>query len=171
MKRGNSASSLSCTRAARKPTPSSSRSTYGIGDLEPVHPSRAAIFGKLLGELGAHLAQVLQLEVVVLKEARIHHATRDGARSAISHLPGFEVDLGADQELERHRLRPELAVNLDADHVVMIEVAGLEQRPDSSVAGRMRGSKSRMACADRALEVGHVERRRRLARTAPAGRS
>ena len=90
-------------------------------------PSRAAIFGKLLGELGAHLAQVLQLEVVVLQQAGIHHATRDGVEVGDLHLAGLEVDLGADQELERHRLRPELAADLDADHVVMIELAGLDR--------------------------------------------
>ena len=59
----------------------------GIGHLQPVHAEPGGDLRELLGELRAHLAQVLQLEVVVLQEARIHHATRDGARSAICTLP------------------------------------------------------------------------------------
>ncbi len=59
----------------------------GIVHLQPVHPEPGRNLRKLLGELGARLAQVLQLEVVVLKEARVHHATRDGARSAICTFP------------------------------------------------------------------------------------
>ena len=34
------------------------------------------------------------------------------------------------QQLERHRLRPELAVDLDADDVVMVELAELDERLD-----------------------------------------
>ncbi len=44
-KRGNSASIFNCTRAVRKLTPSSSRSTYGSATSIPAMLSRAAIFG------------------------------------------------------------------------------------------------------------------------------
>ena len=92
---------------------------------------------------------MLQLEVVVLQQPRIHQATRDGARSAIWTLPGFEIDLGADEQLERHRLRPELAVDLDADDVVMIELAELDERLDLERLGQ----DARLEIEDRLLRI------------------
>ncbi|MNC85903.1 hypothetical protein D3C83_15230 [compost metagenome] len=59
----------------------------GVGHLQPVHAEARRDLGELLGELRAHLAQVLQLEVVVLEQPRIHQPTRDGAMSAIWTLP------------------------------------------------------------------------------------
>src|SRR5258705_386255 len=56
----------------------------GVGDLEAVHAEPRGNLRKLLRELRAHLAEMLQLEVVVLQQPRIHQATRVGARSAIS---------------------------------------------------------------------------------------
>ncbi len=61
-----------------------------IGHLQPVHPQPRRNARKLLRELRAHLAQMLQLEVVVLKEPGVHvlYTTREeGMRSAISTLP------------------------------------------------------------------------------------
>jgi hypothetical protein len=59
----------------------------GVGDLEAVHAETRRDLRTLLGELGAHLTQVLQLDVVVLEEARIHYAPRVGSRSAICTFP------------------------------------------------------------------------------------
>src|SRR4029450_376742 len=60
----------------------------GIRHFEPVHPQPRRNFRKLLRELRTRLAQVLQLQVVVLEEARIHHATRGGElRSVMRTVP------------------------------------------------------------------------------------
>ena len=60
----------------------------GIGDFQPVHPEPGGNLRKLLGEFGAGFPQVLQLEVVVLKKARIHQETRAGeTRSVIRTFP------------------------------------------------------------------------------------
>ncbi len=101
----------------------------GIGNLETVHAEPRRNLGKLLREFCAHLAQMLQLDVVVLQQARIHHATRAAVRSAIWTTPGLEIDFGAHEQLQRHRLRPELAANLDADDVMVVERARLDQGP------------------------------------------
>src|SRR5436853_2417435 len=45
-------------------------------------------------------------------------------------LAGFEVDFGANEQLERHGLRPQLPANLDADYVVMVEGTGIDERSD-----------------------------------------
>ena len=127
-------------------------------------PSRAAIFGNCCGELGAHLAEMLQLEVVVLEEPRIHYDTRDGREVRDLDLAGFEVDLGPDQQLERHRLRPELTVNLDADDVVVIELAGVDQRLTSQRLGQDARLEIEDRLPDGALQIRHVERRGRLSR-------
>jgi len=69
-----------------------------VGDLEPDHAQSGGDLWKLLGEFRAHLVQVLQFEVVVLQEPRVH---LEGPRGRdIRHLDfaGFEVDLCADQE-------------------------------------------------------------------------
>src|SRR6185503_3012326 len=60
----------------------------GIGHLQAVHPEPGRDLRELLDELGASLPQVLQLEVVILEEAGVHHATRGGAmRSVIRTFP------------------------------------------------------------------------------------
>ena len=100
----------------------------GIGDLQAAHAKPGGNLRKLLGELGAHLAQVLQLEVVMLQEPRIHGSGRPRHEIGDLHLAGLEVDFGAHHQFERHRLRPELAANLDADHVVMIRRICLHER-------------------------------------------
>src|SRR5690606_12433642 len=46
----------------------------GIGDLEAFHAEPAGDLRKLARELRAHLADVLQLAVVVAQETRVHYA-------------------------------------------------------------------------------------------------
>ena len=87
MKRGNSASIFSWTRAARKAAPSSSRSTYGSATSSPLHAEARGDLGKLLREFRAHLAQVLQLVVVVAQQPRVHSLAPSRARSRISTSP------------------------------------------------------------------------------------
>ena len=58
-----------------------------IGDLEAAHAEPRGDLGKLLRELGAHLAQMLQLEVVVLRAAADPFTRPRRMRSAISTLP------------------------------------------------------------------------------------
>ena len=111
-------------------------------------PRRAAIFGKLLRELRAHLAQVLQLEVVVLQQARVHSGHPRRRRDPRSRtLPVSRSISVRTSSSSGTGCAQSCAVNLDADDVVMIELA--RPRPalrTCSVAGRMRGSKSRIAC-------------------------
>ena len=134
----------------------------GIGDLQPVHAEPGGDLRKLLGELGAHLAQMLQLEVVVLEQARIHHATRDGARSAIWTFPVSRSISVRTRNSSGTGCAQSCAVNLDADHVVVIELAGLEQRPDLQRGRQDARLEVEDRLADGAREVGHVERGRRL---------
>ena len=58
-----------------------------IRHLEAGHPQPGGDLRELLGELGTHLAQVLQFSVVVPEQARVHYFTREETRSAISTLP------------------------------------------------------------------------------------
>jgi hypothetical protein len=59
----------------------------GIADLEVAHAEPRRNLRKLIGEFGAHLAQMPQLDVVILEQSRIHHTTRVGRRSAIWTFP------------------------------------------------------------------------------------
>ena len=58
-----------------------------VGHLEAAHAEPGGDLRELLGELAAHLAKMLKLEVVVVEETGIHYATRVGARSATSTCP------------------------------------------------------------------------------------
>jgi len=59
----------------------------GIVHREAVHAEPGRDLRKLLGEFGAGLAQVVQLEVVVLQQAGIHHPTCAELRSVTWTLP------------------------------------------------------------------------------------
>ena len=108
-------------------------------------PRRAGDLRELLGELGAHLAQVLQLAVVVVQQPRIHQPL-PVCTSAICTRAGLEIELGAQEQLERHRLGPQVAADLDADHVVVRQRRRLAPSPTlRSVFATMRGSKSMIA--------------------------
>ena len=72
MNRGNSASILSCTRAARNAEPLEQPLDVRVGALEGLEAQAGRDLRILLRELGAHLPQVLELAVVVLEQARIH---------------------------------------------------------------------------------------------------
>ncbi len=65
-----------------------------------------------------------------LQQPGVHQLTRAGAEIRDLDLPGFEVELGADEELERNRLRPELTPDLDADDVVMVEIVDIDHGLD-----------------------------------------
>jgi hypothetical protein len=58
-----------------------------IRDLEAVDAETRRNFGKLLRELRAHFAQVLELEIVVLQQPGIHYTVLADARSATRTLP------------------------------------------------------------------------------------
>ena len=59
----------------------------GVRDLDAAHAEPSRHLRKLLRELRTHLADMLQLEVVVPEEPRIHQTARACIRSAISTLP------------------------------------------------------------------------------------
>ena len=59
----------------------------GIVHGQTVHAEPGRDLGELFGELGARLPQMLQLQVVILEETRIHHATRDVLRSVSWTFP------------------------------------------------------------------------------------
>ena len=133
----------------------------GIGDLEAVHAEPGRDLGKLLRELRAHFAEVLQLDVVVLEQPRIHHALRDRKQVRDLHLPRLEIDFGPHQQLQGNRLRPELAANLDADHVVVVDRSRLEERRDLQRFADNPRLVVENRLADGALQRGDVHRRGR----------
>jgi len=77
-----------------------------VGDFDAGHAQPGGNLRELLGELCAHLVEVLQLEIVVLQESRVH--LHDPRGRDVRHLDfaGFEVDLGTNQEVDGDRLRP-----------------------------------------------------------------
>ena len=75
-------------------------------------PRRPAIFGKVLGELAAQLAQVRELAVVIGEEPLIQGLTLPGrVTSETVASPRLEVQIGAQKEPQRQRLRPQLGLD------------------------------------------------------------
>src|SRR5262245_9454345 len=89
----------------------------------------------------------------------------DSSRQEIRdfHFARFEVDFRPHQQLERYRLRPQLAANLDTDHVVMIERIGLYERPDLERARTDARLEVDDGLTNGPLEIVDVERRGRTA--------
>ncbi len=52
-----------------------------VGHLDPAHAKAGRDLGVLARELGTHLAQMLELALVVFAQARVHRYTRGPARS------------------------------------------------------------------------------------------
>src|ERR1019366_3843888 len=114
-----------------------------VGDLHAFHAKTAGDLRKLARELAAHLAQVAQFLVVVAQEARVHEfSARLTARKALAPPRGaanevsarasllathvangsharFDIDVGGEQKLERHRLVPHVASDDEAQAVVL----------------------------------------------------
>ena len=90
-----------------------------VSDLDSAHAEAGSHLGVFLRELLAHFAQVLQLVVVVVGEPRIH-LRRSRRRISDFDAARLEVDLGPDQQFERHGLSPQLARDFDAEDVVMV---------------------------------------------------
>src|SRR5947209_20630939 len=87
---------------------------------------------------------------------------RQPARVAHVDLPGLEVELGAQQDLERNRLRPEVAADLELDDVVRIEHARRLERAHDQALGEDARLEVDDGLADPALEHADVELRPEL---------
>ena len=59
----------------------------GVGALERLQPQSPRDLGKLAGELPAHLPQVLELAVVVVKQPRVHGLILGAHRRQTHHYP------------------------------------------------------------------------------------
>ena len=84
-----------------------------VDDVDAVHAEARGDLRRLRRELGAHLAQVLELEVVELKEAGVHQRHPRLGEFGDLDLSSFEVDLGPHEQIDRDRLRPQLTGDLD----------------------------------------------------------
>ena len=125
----------------------------------PSMPSRAAILGNCARELRAHLAQVLQLLVVIAQQARVHRFARYAPEIRDLDLAGFQIDLGAQQQLERHRLGPQIAADLDLRSLCWSS-ADLAQPPDPErgrIDARLEVDDRPGGCAARAPATSSVE--------------
>ena len=114
----------------------------GVRDFDSIHTQSARDLGKLLCEFSPHLAQMLKFEVVIVQKAGIHGA---GSLRVLQELldfklnmpltkfanvdfTGFQVNISLHEKLQRHRLRPDIGMNANADDVVAIHLAFQHQR-------------------------------------------
>src|SRR6478672_1554346 len=82
---------------------------------------------------------------------------RDAGDVAHLDLTGLEVELGAQEDLERHRLRPEVAADLELDDVVRVEDVRRLQRRDLQRVSQDAWLEAKDRLADRVLEAADVE--------------
>ena len=76
-------------------------------------------------------------------------------------VTGLEVDVGVQQQLERHRLRPQLAADAAADLVVAIELVVRDDDLDGQRVGEDARLESEDRLADALLQQQHTASKRR----------
>ncbi len=83
----------------------------GIGAFEAFQAKPTGDLRVLARELAAHLADVLQLPVVVAQQSRIHGQSAEALRYL--EAAGFQVHLGLQVEVQGNRLRPHLRLDVE----------------------------------------------------------
>ena len=81
-----------------------------------------------------------------------------------AHFTGFQIEVGAKQHLDRNGMRPERAADLDAHHVVPVELVVRENRVNFERLRQDARLEEQDGVADTVFELEHVDRRGGLAR-------
>ena len=130
----------------------------GVGEVEPAGDLR-----ELVRELRAHVAHEGEFVLVVLHQPRVHQRRPTRSQLGDHGHPRLDLDRGLQEQLLRHRLRPQLALDLEHErgHRGVVPRAARVAPAASPADARLEG-------ADRVGELAF--QRRRCAPTLRAGR-